>query len=172
MPISSTCRKGVGIELERADVARWLRRQQSAGRRLAQSLAESADPTSSSEQVLLALPRLHERISSRDDSDQLLDRYVRAVRSAAVSGDDYFLVALADYGRRWEMIVEVEASGRERRHQRRWTTPLRRFANGRCRFASPADEAPARGGSRACCRPCTHTRTRLDLMIENVSYLQ
>jgi hypothetical protein len=100
--------EGIGIELERADVARWLRRQQSAGRRLAQSLAESADPYSSSEQVLLALPRLHERISSRDDIDQLLDRYVRAVRSAAVSGDDYFLVALADYGRRWEMIVEVE----------------------------------------------------------------
>jgi hypothetical protein len=99
---------GLHIDVERADVERWLEKQALAGSTLARALDETPDPYSSAEQVLLALPRLIEAPVSPADVDVLLDDYIEAVRSAESADDGTFLVALGDYGKRWEVVVETE----------------------------------------------------------------
>jgi hypothetical protein len=81
---------------------------------LAHGLGEPREPTSSSENVLLAVPYLEDRPGSGREIEQIVRSYTTAVETAAVAGYDVgLLVALAEYGRRWEVIVETQLSVRE-----------------------------------------------------------
>ena len=114
---------------------------------LARALGEPRDPLSSSEQVLLSLPRLHHRINDRRDVEVVLERYHHAVRIAAASGDDYLLTALADYGRRWEVLVELELPLEEpcqvKLHE---TRPVSLESRGWVRGSEPVAMGEARSG--------------------------
>lgn len=99
---------GLGFDVPARSVERWLAAQGSAADHLVEALGEKPDPLSSSEQILLAVPRLHDLLGDVDDVDRVVMQYARAVRAAATSGDEHLLTALAEYGRRWEVITEVE----------------------------------------------------------------
>lgn len=58
--------------------------------------------------MLWALPRLEPRPGSLDVVDDVVRRYAAAVEAAHRLGDGALLRVLAEYGRRWEVIVEAE----------------------------------------------------------------
>jgi hypothetical protein len=90
------------------DVLRWrLATERAAGVLLAH-LGEPRDPLSCSEELLLALPHLEPRPTSCRDIDGIVADYLTGVLAAHRSGDDAFLTTLAEYGRRYEMVVEIE----------------------------------------------------------------
>lgn len=64
--------------------------------------------TSSAEEPLLAIPRLDPLPASEVEIEHLLGRFRDAVLAAARNRDDVLLRAMAEYGRRYELIVEVE----------------------------------------------------------------
>jgi hypothetical protein len=100
---------GLGLVVSADDAARWSANQRKVGEVLAAALAEPPDPYSSSEHVLLALPRLEPRPTSVAQIDAVVGAYRDAVL-AAERADDYSLLAvLAEYGRRYELILELEA---------------------------------------------------------------
>jgi hypothetical protein len=94
----------VGVE----DVRRWRRKTAQAGAILAERLREPPDPLSSSEEVLLALPHNPRLPASIDEIGSLVDGYHEAILAADEAADEQFLVALAEYGRRYEVVIEVE----------------------------------------------------------------
>lgn len=63
---------------------------------------------SSAEELLLAIPRMEPRPTSAEEIEDILTRYNDAVLEAAGAGDEVLLTTLAEYGRRFEFIVEVE----------------------------------------------------------------
>lgn len=99
---------GLGFPVSRDAVARWDRVQRQAGAVLAGALQEGEDAFSSAERVLLAVPRMEPRPASAPEIEQIVGRYLDAVQALADADDRPLLVALADYGRRWEVIVETE----------------------------------------------------------------
>lgn len=99
---------GLGFAVGREAVARWEPRQRRAGVILANALQEEEDAFSSAERVLLAVPRLEPRPRSPAEIDEVVQRYAAAVEALEEAGDRQLLVALADYGRRWEVIIETE----------------------------------------------------------------
>jgi hypothetical protein len=84
-----------------------LKECESAAEVLTGVLDESPDPFSSSECVLLALPDMRHAPKTSETIAALVRRYARAIRLAEEAGDTAVLQALADYGRRWELIVEA-----------------------------------------------------------------
>ncbi len=99
---------GLGIPIALDDARRWHEEQQDVADVLAHALREPSDPCSSSEWLLVALPRLDPRPRSTSEVSQLLHRYRRAVLAARAAGDQPLLVTLAEYGRRYELILELE----------------------------------------------------------------
>lgn len=99
---------GLGYPVPLTDVHRWLETSDAIGTILAQRLQEPADHRSASECILLALPKMEPRPCSTEALDSVLDAFSLAVRDADREDDDSLLMALAEYGRRWEMIVETE----------------------------------------------------------------
>ena len=91
-----------------AAIAPLLEDARRVGRVLASHFEEPPDPYSSSEQVLLALPRMDPRPRTKDEVADVVRAYSSAVESAHQFADHALLIALADYGRRFEVIVEVE----------------------------------------------------------------
>lgn len=100
---------GLGFVVSASQAARWDETQRRVAETLAGALAEPRDPYSSSEHVLLALPRLEPRPTSVAQIDALVAAYGSAVLAADEADDYSLLVALAEYGRRYELIVELEA---------------------------------------------------------------
>jgi hypothetical protein len=99
--------QGLGISLCAATLRASLRECDSAAEILSSVLGESLDPMSSSECVLLAIPHMRTPPNTDETVGALVRRYARAIRLADDAGDKAVLQALADYGRRWELIVEV-----------------------------------------------------------------
>ncbi|MDP9388190.1 MAG: hypothetical protein M3Q48_09845 [Actinomycetota bacterium] len=104
--VTSYLTSGLGFAIGEADVSRWLELEAATGRRLAAALDEPGDRFSSSEHVLLALPRLDPLPTSTDEIDALLRSYADAVRTVA-DGAPLLASALAEYGRRWEVLIET-----------------------------------------------------------------
>jgi hypothetical protein len=105
--VSAYLEQGTGVELCPATLAASLRECDSTADILADVLGEAQDPMSSSECVLLAIPHMRHPPRTDETLGALVRRYARAIRLANDAGDTAVLQALADYGRRWELIVEV-----------------------------------------------------------------
>lgn len=88
-------------------VASWLEVIAEPAQTLVDALNEPAPRLSSSENVLLALPDLEDRPRSTGDVEAILEKYAAAVSAIADAGAHGFLVQLAEYGRRYELLVEV-----------------------------------------------------------------
>lgn len=99
---------GTGIDMTNGQVAAWMNEARPASRALVQALGEPASPESSTENPLLAIPLLEPVPKSTQTISRILARYVDGIVRLADAGDSNLLAALAEYGRRWEMIVEVD----------------------------------------------------------------
>ena len=109
LALSQYLKDGLGLsQLSPADVKPWRERCEQAGRVLAHCLDEPPDRFSASEQLLLAMPRVEPKPTTREEIDRIVDDFCRGVVQALAQGDKDFLVALAEYGRRYEVIVEME----------------------------------------------------------------
>jgi hypothetical protein len=98
---------------------------------------------SSAEEPLLALPRLDPLPGDIDEIETIVSRFCDAVSALERAGDDVLLRALAEYGRRYELIVEVELPLLEpctvkvtedrvlRERTRGWTTQTFRLGDAR-----------------------------------------
>jgi hypothetical protein len=105
--IASYLTSGLGIDVDASRVRRWWTHANDAGRILAETLDEPHDPFSSSEMVLLALPRMDPLPASLNEIDRLVEGYLAGIQAAHAAGDRSFLMALADYGRRYEVIIDT-----------------------------------------------------------------
>ncbi len=92
---------GLGVETE--DVERWVQDLEPAREALVEALGEGADPESSSECVLLAIPFMPFRPDRIEDIDILVAEFVAAVDSM----DPTARQVVAEYGRRWEAIIDT-----------------------------------------------------------------
>jgi hypothetical protein len=99
---------GLHFQVSEDDVLRWRTRTKEAAGRLVEWLGEPPDPFSSSEEVLLAIPEMERLPASIPEVDEVVDRYVEAVLIAHNHREAALLEALAEYGRRYELIIEVE----------------------------------------------------------------
>jgi hypothetical protein len=99
---------GLDLEITPGDVRTWRAQRTRVGDVLTRHLGEQRSVVSSSEEVLLAIPRVDPLPSSKDEIESLVFEYNEAVLAADAAGDDVFLSVLAEYGRRYEMIVETE----------------------------------------------------------------
>lgn len=99
--------------ISRDEVAPLCECQGRAGSQLAAALQEPEDPFSSSERVLLAMARMDPLPTSMTQVSALVHAYVEAVDRAAQWSDNGMLVALAEYGRRWEVLIETIVPLRE-----------------------------------------------------------
>jgi hypothetical protein len=99
---------GIGLVATDDDVERWLETTDMAASLLLRALEEAPDVLSSSENVLLAVPRLASLPQSVAEVDRIVEQYSNAIAAATRAGDNALLAAIGEYGRRWEMLVEVE----------------------------------------------------------------
>jgi hypothetical protein len=105
--IAKYVEQGLKVRLCDASLGASLTECDSAAEVLTRVLDERPAPMSSSECVLLALPNMRNPPTSDETIAALVRRYARAIRLADAAGDTAVLQAIADYGRRWELIVEV-----------------------------------------------------------------
>lgn len=103
-------RSGFGDQLaiDESDVRTWRSRRSEVGQVLTRHLGEQRSVVSSSEEVLLAVPAIDPRPASKEQVTQIVEDYADAVLAADAAGDDALLSVLAEYGRRYELIVETE----------------------------------------------------------------
>lgn len=99
---------GLGFRIGKHDVDRWRIKTTEVGGILSKWLGEPFEPTSSSEEVLLALPRMSHPPTSASEIERLVDGFHEAIDAARRASDSPFLTVLAEYGRRYEVVVEVE----------------------------------------------------------------
>jgi hypothetical protein len=90
------------------DVLSWRRDADAAGQVLVSALGEPPDPRSSSECVLLALPAMRPPPASPEKIAELVSSYRMAIEAARDEGAWDLLQVLGEYGRRWELLAEVE----------------------------------------------------------------
>jgi hypothetical protein len=92
---------GVGVPLEPDDVERW-RRTTARARDVLTRRLDLPPSTESSAEEVDPVPQTVKEV------DALVAAFARVVDLADRADDQVFLGVLAEYGRRWEMIVEVE----------------------------------------------------------------
>ena len=90
------------------DVRQWRERRNQVGEILTRRLEEERAVSSSSEEVLLALPRVDPLPNSKDEVAAIVAAYADAVVAADAAGDALLLSVIGEYGRRYELIVETE----------------------------------------------------------------
>lgn len=95
------------LDLPAGRVERWLTLLQEPRRILTAALAEGPSCTSSSENLLLALLEYRQRLTL-DDIEDIVVEYRRGLASARAAEDEKLLSTVAEYGRRYEVILEVE----------------------------------------------------------------
>lgn len=100
--------EGLGLEVAKHDLDSWLTDLRPAAVALADALGESLSGESSSENVLLAVPLLEPRPESVTTVASIVGGYTAAVASLAHHEDNTLLAELADYGRRWEVLLECD----------------------------------------------------------------
>lgn len=99
---------GLHLAVDAGTVRRLLDDAAAAGAVLARHLEDSApDPFSSSENVLLALPWVDPPIGSLDEVGDVVRAYAAAVAAAEAAGATVLLEVLAQYGRSFEVLVEM-----------------------------------------------------------------
>lgn len=131
--VAEYLRQGLKVQLCPASLSASLKECDSAADVLSSVLDEPPDVMSSSECVLLALPNMRHPPTTDETIAALVRRYARAVRLAGEAGDTAVLQALADYGRRWDLIVEATVPvGRPWRIRLEEDRPLY-WANGKSR---------------------------------------
>ncbi len=91
------------LGIEPAHIEQWLRRIEDARQRLVTALGEGEDPESSSENILLAIPYMSERPNTLQHIEDLIEQFCAVIPT--LNGRS--LRALAEYGRRWEAILET-----------------------------------------------------------------
>lgn len=98
-----------GIELSQSQLTQCLALQDQVANQLSEVLGEERDPHSSTEQPLLALPNLEAHGPPLTGSEvvELLERYAQGVALARDDGQESVLAVLAEYGRRWQVIVDT-----------------------------------------------------------------
>jgi hypothetical protein len=99
---------GLTLTVSESEVRRWQSKTKAAGQVLSAALGEPGSRLSSSEEVLLALTSMSPLPTSTAEIDAIVERFYRAVVLAERGQDTELLTALAKYGRRYELIVEVE----------------------------------------------------------------
>lgn len=99
---------GPNVELKREDVDRWRKLTRASAELLSKHAESLPAGTSASEELLLAVPRVDPAPRAVAEIDDLVCGFVDAVALADEIGDDLLLRTLAEYGRRDELIVEVE----------------------------------------------------------------
>lgn len=99
---------GLGFQIAAGDVTRWRTQTTSAGQILSRRLDEPANPLSSSEEILLAAPLIEPAPANVAAVDRLVESFARHVEAADAAGEDAYLSVLSEYGRRYELICEVE----------------------------------------------------------------
>lgn len=99
----------LGLAAAAADLRRWQQLLEGPAAVLADRLGEPADRTSTAENVLLALPRLQPLPRSAAEVDALVRGWAQGVRAAERGGAGRFLETLSAYGRRADVVVELEA---------------------------------------------------------------
>jgi len=101
-------RYGLDLDMSSEEVVPLLAQCDGAGSVLSGVLDEPPDYSSSSECVLLALPLMENPPETVEALSEAVEGYVSAVCAAERRQDLTVLQALADYGRRWELVAEVE----------------------------------------------------------------
>jgi len=94
---------GLDLDIKPAHVTQWLKETDRARTALVAALGEGENPDSSSECILLAVPFM----SFRPKSIKAIDVLIGQFRDAVDAMDQDALQVLAEYGRRWEAIVET-----------------------------------------------------------------
>jgi hypothetical protein len=118
--ILSYLNSGLKFRVTEADVSRWREATVEAGRVLVGHLPEVPKPVDSSEEVfssseeaLLAIPDLSPAAASVSEIDEVVATYAAAVEAAERAKETEWLAVLAEYGCRYELIVETELPLRE-----------------------------------------------------------
>ena len=93
----------LALDIGTAHIAQWLSRIEDARQRLVTALGEGEDSESSSECILLAIPFMPVRPNTLHHIEHLIEQFCIAVRGM----NDRSLRTLAEYGRRWEAIIET-----------------------------------------------------------------
>ncbi len=93
----------LGLDIEARHVAEWLRQTEDARIALINALGEGEDSESSSECILLAIPYMPYQPDRITDIDILVTEFCAAVKSMKRPA----LRALAELGRRWQLIVDT-----------------------------------------------------------------
>lgn len=91
------------LGIQPSHVSKWLRETEQARLALVEALGEGEDPESPSECILLAIPFMPIRPVSIEDIDILVHEFCAAVDSMDASARRL----LAEYGRRWEAVLET-----------------------------------------------------------------
>lgn len=99
---------GLGFTVDTPQVRRWRERAEPAGASLVEVLDEPNDYNSSSENVLLALPGMDPLPRDAREVSAVVDGFAHAIEAAYRAGDSDLLSVIAEYGRRWEVIIEAE----------------------------------------------------------------
>lgn len=101
--LSAYLSNGLGLNIEPGHVIEWLNETEQARKTLVEALGEGENPDSSSECILLAIPFMSYRPKSISAIDILIEQF----RDAVDAMDRDARQVLAEYGRRWEAIVET-----------------------------------------------------------------
>jgi hypothetical protein len=99
---------GLGFKVAEDEVRRWRDATQATAETLVRCLQEPPERFSSSEEVLLAIPNMEPLPSSTNEIGEVVERFCRGVDLADRNRDEDLLMTIAEYGRRYELIVEVE----------------------------------------------------------------
>lgn len=135
---------GLGLQVGTSDVGRWFGELAPCRDHLAAALGDRPDRFSSSENILWALPRLDRLPESIAVVDGVVRRYAAAVAAAERLDDRPLLRVLAEYGRRWEVIIEAEVpQGRPSTAVITEDRPQRLSMRSRCRHDLGLNDAPS-----------------------------
>ena len=91
------------LDLRESEVANWCRQIEPSRQALVAALGEGEDPASASECVLLAIPFMPNRPTDSSGIDLLVHEFCAAVPNMRPEAQ----IALAEYGRRWEVFVDT-----------------------------------------------------------------
>jgi hypothetical protein len=99
--------KGLKLSVSDEDLAAWKEFSEPIGQRMLVALREKPNEDSSSENILLALPLLVEKIEKRDDVlDYLRELHDLVIERCSPNGEiPRFLQIMAEYGRRYDALV-------------------------------------------------------------------
>jgi hypothetical protein len=106
--IAAYLSSGLPLELSVEQVRHWREVLESARKTLNPLAPNPSFRFSSSEEVLLAIPDLSPPPTSASEIEEAVEKFAAMIAAAARAEDLGLLTAFAEYGQRYELIVEVE----------------------------------------------------------------